>query len=523
MLSIPSLIAKSAKYYSKKTAIIFGEKKFTFRAVNERANRLANGLLGLGVKRGDRVASLNRNCHQHIEIVFARYKIGAVEVILNPRLSEEELAWQINDSESETIFVAEEFLDKVRSILSLCKGIKHIIALSGASGEEIDYEKILESSSPEEPPQLGIELDEGALWAILYTTGTTGTPKGIVHLLRTTWAITRNLLLDLIPDLSSRDTFLGLQPLYHAVGTFILPCWMRGTTHVIVPDFKPEIAFDTIEKEKVTVIKTVPTVLLRLLDHPDIKKRNLQSVRTLIYGASPMPVEKLKHAIQIFGSVFIQNYGQSEVPMCISLLRKEDHVMEGTTVQTDRLASVGRPYTCVEVRVVDENGKDVPLGEIGEVIVRGDHMMKEYWKLPQETGTTVKGGWVYTRDMAKMDKEGYIYLVDRKSEMIITGGLNVYPNEVEQVLYEHPAVQEAAVFGVPDKDWGESVKAAVVLKPDVTISEQELIEFCKNRIGSYKKPKTIDFMTELPKTPEGKLLRRKISEPYWRGFEKKVH
>jgi len=522
-VNIPTLIAKGAKYYSDRTAIVFGEKRFTFREVNERANRLANGLLSLGVKKGDRVASLSRNCHQHIEIVFARHKIGAVEVNLNPRLSPGEIAWQLNDSKTETLFVASEFLEKVRPILSSCRGIKHRIGLSGASGQEIDYEELIRSGSPEAPPVIETELYGEGIGAITYTAGTTGRPKGIVWTRKSVWTVARNLLLDMIPDLSSEDIFLGLQPLYHAVGWFILPCWLRGVTHVIVPEFHNEIAMETIEKEKVTVIKTVPTVLVRMVAHPDIRKRNLQSVRTIIYGASPMPVEPLRQAIEIFGPVFIQNYGQSEAPMTICLLGKKDHVLEGDAERTARLASVGRPYTLVEVRVVNENGKDVPVGEVGEVIVRGDHLMTEYWQLPQETEEAFKDGWLYTRDMAKVDKDGYIFLVDRKSEMIISGGLNIYPNEVEQVLYQHPAILEAAVFGVPDKEWGEAVKAVVALKPGRNSTEQEIVDFCKNHLAPYKKPKTVDFTPSLPKSPEGKVLRRVLREPYWKGHERRIH
>lgn len=522
-MNIPTLIAKGAKYYNDRTAVVFGEKRFTFKEVNERANRIANGLLSLGVKKGDRIASLNRNCYQHIEIVFARYKIGAVDVTLNPRLSPEEAAWQINDSRTSTIFVAADLLDKVRPVLTSCKGIKNIIALSGASGKEIEYEELVASGNSKEPPPIETALYDDDIGAIIYTAGTTGKPKGIAHPRRVAWTVVRNLLLDMIPDLSPEDVFLGLQPLYHAVGWFILCCWLRGTTHVIVPEFYPEIAFDTIEKEKVTVVKTVPTVLVRMLAHPDIRKRDLRSVRTIIYGASPMPIEPLRQAIQIFGPIFVQNYGQSEAPMTISLLRKEDHVIEGNIEKKARLTSAGRPYTLVEVRVVDENGRDTAVGETGEVIVRGDHLMKEYWQLPQETEETLKDGWLHTRDMARVDRDGYIYLVDRKSEMIISGGLNIYPNEVEQVLYEHPAVLEAAVFGVPDKDWGEAVKAVVALKPSMKATEQELIDFCKSRLTSYKKPKTIDFMTNLPKSPEGKVLRRTLREPYWKGHDRRIN
>lgn len=522
-MNLSTLIAKGAKYYGDKTAVVFGEKRFSFREVNERVNRLAHGLLKIGVKKGDRVASLNRNCHQHIEIVFARFKVGTVDIPLNPRLSPEDIAWQINDSQANTIFVAPELLDKLRSILPSCKGIKHVIALSGASGSEVDYEELAASGNPQEPPAVDTDIYGDDVGAIMYTAGTTGKAKGIVHPRRSIWTVARNLMLDMIPDLSSQDVFLCLQPLYHAVGWFILPCWIRGTTHVIVPEFHSEIALDAMERERVTVLKTVPTVLVRLVAHPDIRKRDLRSVRTIIYGASPMPIEPLKQAIQIFGPVFIQNYGQTEAPMTISILQKEDHVIEGEPEKTARLTSVGRPYTMLEVRVVDDDGKDVAVGEMGEVIVRGDHMMKEYWQLPQETAETIKGGWLYTRDMAKLDKDGYIFLVDRKSEMIISGGLNIYPNEVEQILYQHPAILEAAVFGVPDKDWGEAVKAVVALKPGMAATQEEIIEFCKANLASYKKPKSIDFMANLPKSPEGKVLRRTLREPYWKGYEKRIH
>jgi acyl-CoA synthetase (AMP-forming)/AMP-acid ligase II len=521
MINIPMWITRSASYYRDKTALVFGEKRLTFWEVNERANRLANALSSLGVSKGDRVASLNRNCHQHIEIVFARYKIGAVEVTLNPRLSIEELKWQIDHVGGKVLFVSEEMLDKGREICRVQKSIKYIIAFSGGSEGELDYEELLRSSSPGEPTP--VEVDENEPGAIMYTGGTTGRPKGIVHPRTSPWAITRNMLLDMVPDMTSNDIFLGLQPLYHAVGTFILPCWVRGATHIIVPEFDPETALDVIEKEKVTIIKTVPTVLVRFLAHPNIERRNLGSINTIIYGASPMPVEQLKKGIEIFGEVFVQNYGQTEAPMTVCLLRKNEHLLEGTSEQRARLSSIGRPYTFVEVRIVDEAGGDVPEGEIGEVIVRGDHIMKEYWKLPEETKQTLKDGWVYTRDMARMDKDGYIYLVDRKSEMIITGGLNVYPNEVEQVLYQHPAVLEAVVFGIPDKDWGESIKAVVALKSGMVASEEELIAFCKSRLASYKKPKSIEFTAGVPKTPEGKVLRRELREPYWRDQSKRIH
>jgi len=515
-----TLISRYAEYYGTKTAIVFGEKRWSFQEVNERANALAHGLMGLGVKKAERVASLLRNCPQHIEILFAKFKMGAVDVGLNSRLAPEELVWQLNDCEARALFVGEDQWRKISSVRDQIPTLKDVILLHGRQTDTIPYEEFINGQSKKD---LHVELEGEKPGRIFYTGGTTGQAKGIVVTWQSDLSVTRNLLLDMIPDLHSADVFLGLQPLYHATGTFILPCWLRGAAHVVVEDFDPARAFWAIEKERVTIIKTVPTVLVRLMASPEIKQRDFRSVRTLIYGASPMPVEKLKEAIQIFGPIFIQNYGQSEAPMTICLLKKEDHVIEGSPERVARLASIGRPYTMVRVKVADEEGKEVPPGELGEILVQGDHMMLGYWKNPEATQETLKDGWIYTRDIGRMDEKGYIFLVDRKSEMIISGGLNVYPQEVEQVLYQHPAVMEATVFGVPDEKWGESIKAAVVLKAGTRATAEELIEFCKARLASYKKPTSVDILAELPKSDTGKILRRSLRDHYWRGHQRKIH
>jgi len=336
-------------------------------------------------------------------------------------------------------------------------------------------------------------------------------------------AIARNLLMDSLPYMDDKDVYLGLQPLYHAVGAFIMPCWVRGATHIITRSFRPEIAFPMIEKEGVTIIKTVPTVLVRLVTYPDIKKYNFSSIHTIIYGASPMPVGKLEEAIKIFGPVFLQNYGQSEAPMTICALRREEHILEGTPEEVARLASVGRPYTMVEVKIVDDDGKEVPYGVTGELIVRGDHTMMGYLNNPEQTAEVLKDGWIYTGDIGQKDKDGYIFLTDRKGEMIVSGGLNVYPSEVEQVLHRHPAVLEACVFGVPDEKWGEAIKAVVAFRPSMVASEKEIIEFCKEHLVSYKKPVSVDFLESLPKSATGKVLRRELRESYWKGYDKRIH
>jgi len=250
----------------------------------------------------------------------------------------------------------------------------------------------------------------------------------------------------------------------------------------------------------------------------------LSSVHTLIYGAAPMPVDKLKEGIRRFGPIFTQGYGQAEALGNITFLSRKDHKIEGTPQEVARLASAGRPYTYVDVRVVDDSGKEVPVGEPGEVIVKGDHIMKGYWKLPQEqTDEKLRNGWIYTGDIGKWDEAGYLYLVDRKGAMIISGGLNIFPNEVEQVLYQYPGVVEAAVFGVPDEQWGEAVKAVVALKPGSEAAEKDIIAFCRDSLAHYKVPRSVEFRESLPKSDVGKILTKELREPYWKGLEKRIH
>ncbi len=515
-----TLVARYAQQYGGRTAVVFGDRRWSFADVNRRANAIAHGLLELGVKTGDRVATLSRNCPQHIEILFGKSKIAAVDVALNSRLSPEEIVWQLNDCEATALFAGAEQWRRLAPHRGHLETVRHVIVLGGPASETIAYEDFVGGHGTTD---VSLPGDARAPGRIFYTGGTTGRAKGVVVTWQSDLAVTRNLLLDLVPDLGAHDVFLGLQPLYHAVGTFILPCWIRGAAHVVVEDFDAAGAFDAVERERVTVIKTVPTVLARLTAAPDVTTRDLRSVRTIIYGASPMPVEQLKTALAVFGPVFVQNYGQSEAPMTICLLRKEDHVVDGPPHQVARLASIGRPYTMVGVKVAADDGSEVPAGELGEILVQGDHVMEGYWKNPDATGETLRDGWIHTRDIGRTDAEGFVFLVDRKSEMIITGGLNVYPQEVEQVLYQHPAVFEASVFGIPDARWGETVKAAVVLKPGQAAGADELMDFCKARLASYKKPTSVDFHAELPKSDTGKILRRTLQEPYWQGRERRIH
>jgi long-chain acyl-CoA synthetase len=523
MITQKDLIRKSSIYYANRPAVVYEGQTLTYRQVNERACRLANALAQLGLHPGNRVATVQRNCMQYIEISFGLIKGRFPQLTVNPRINPLELLFQLNDSEPDVLIVQHHYLELLHPILSQIKTIKHFICFDGREEGMLDYDALLASASPEEPEG---ELDLEVLGELRYTSGTTGAPRGIMLPYKSWLTVSCNLLLDQMPFLDFRDRFMALQPLYHGAGLRILAVWIRGAAHYIVNQFDADIAYDMIEKERITVIKTIPTIILRLLDYPDIRKRDLSSLKAIIFGASPMPVERLKQAIEIFGPIFIQGYGQTEAPVTICALKKEDYSVAGDLENVKHLSSVGRPYTMVQVKVVNQEGKEVAPGELGELIVTGDFIMTGYLNQPDATAETLREGWVHTRDMATVDEAGYIYLTGgRQSDMIITGGLNVYPNEVEQILYKHPAVAEAAVIGVPDPKWGESIKACIALKAGQTVSAKELIDLCKENLSSYKKPSSVDFMSELPKNAMGKImhkeLRRRYVEDQQQGQDKK--
>jgi len=299
--------------------------------------------------------------------------------------------------------------------------------------------------------------------------------------------------------------------------------YSRGATNIILPRFDEHEILETIERERVTSLLLIPTMLYRLLMVPDLQSFDLSSVRRIWYGTAPMAVEKLTEAIRVFGNVFRQNYGMTEIAQPITYLGPEDHVIDGAPTQKRRLSSAGRPAMGVEVKVVNENGQPVEPGRVGEILIRSNKLMKGYWKKPEETAEAFEGGWFHTRDMAMVDEDGYLYIMDRKSDMIISGGFNIYPREVEDVIMSHPGVAEAAVIGVPHEMWGEAVKAMVVLKDGVLLTDAEIIEHCRKSLASYKKPASIDFIKEIPKNLYGKVDRRVLKEPFWKGHDRWVH
>lgn len=516
-IDIKQLIQRAARQFANRPALHTVERSWTFREINERACRLANALRALGVEPNTAVATLRWNRPEHIEISLALLKLGAAMINVNPRLTAEEMQWQIDDSESAVLIAAAEFRETIEQIRGQLSRVKHVLIFGGESGPFSDYETIVKAAAASEPAFPGYSSDNVAY--IRYSSGTTGRPKGVIHDQHTILAVTRNLLLDYVGDLNSEDVFLALQGIYHGAGWFVLPCWLRGVPIAMIPNFSdPEAGLDAIARFNVSVVKTVPTVLTRLLAQPEVSDAWRRSrVRTVVYGGSPMSVRALRDGIEKIGQVFVQLYGQAESPMTITVLRREEHSGE-------RLSSAGRPVTMAEVRVVDDNDGDVLPGERGEVIVRGDHNMRGYWKQPAERMLeVVRGGWVHTGDIGTFDDDGFLFLVDRKNEMIVSGGLNVYPNEVEQVLQEHPAVLETAVVGAPDERWGELVTAVVVLHSPGTASENELLSFAAARLPGFKRPRRVSIVDSLPKNAAGKIMRKVVREPLWVGHQRRIN
>jgi acyl-CoA synthetase (AMP-forming)/AMP-acid ligase II len=523
-VNVKYLISRAVKEYPNNTAIIYKGMRRSFGDLNARANRLANALMGLNIHKGDRVGMLLRNCCEFIEIDFALSQTGIVRVPLNARLTGSEHEYILNDSGSNTLIFGEEFSEAVQAIKPNLKTVKEFIRVSEGYTERgvpdaLDYENLIENSTQEEPEN---EIDEEDLHTLFYTSGTTGKPKGAM-LTQKSWAnVAINLILDYGP-ITEDDVILNLQPLSHGAGFFVLPFFIRGGTNILVPEFKPSLIFETIERERVTVLKLVPTMLYQLMESPDKARYDLGSLHSIIYGGSPVAVPRLIEAIQFFGKKLVQLYGQAEAPMCISTLSKRDHILEGSEKIVKRLSSAGKPCVNVEVKVIDESRRELPPGEVGEVIVRGYHIMKGYWNLPEATAEALGDGWVYTGDLGYFDSNGYIFLVDRKRDVIISGAFNIYPKEIEDVIVTHPKVKEVAVVGVPDEKWGEAVKAVVVPKEGKRVTEEEIIDYCRSRMASFKKPKTVDVVGDLPRNPYGKILKTALREPYWKGFDRRIH
>lgn len=511
-MTLGEVLRWNEKRHPEKEAIVFGEHRINFRYFLERVNRIANGFLQMGLRTGDRVAFMAQNCHQHIELLFASAKAGVILVPIGFRSSADELLYIINDTEPDVFIISQDYQDIVKAIQpDMKKGIENYICLEKRIDSMISYEKWLESLPDSEPDTL---VAEDCDLTILYTSGSTGKPKGVVQTQRS-WV---SGAINQVCNLAIRETDIALitVPLNHLAGIWpFLSHFFIGGSVVILRGYEAVKVLEDLEKEKISTINLVPTHLIDLLSVAKKGQYDLSYLRMITYGAAPMPVEVLKECEKTFGNIFTHVYGLTETTGLVTYLKIEGNASKNDGDMIGLYSrSCGREGIFMETRVVNSEHNDVQVGEIGEIIVRGSCVMKEYWRNQEETLKTLEKNWLHTGDLATVDKNGYIFIKERKGFKIISGGENIYPKEVEDVIYQHTAVKEVAVVGVPDKRWGEAVKAVVVLEKGCKTSANEIIEFCKKNLASYKKPKSVDIISELPKSPVGKILKKEIMQWY---------
>src|ERR1700733_2610897 len=509
-MNIGSVLTQAAKNSPERTAIIYGDLRRSYRELNARANRLAAQLRKEGLGNGDRVAILQRNCPELLETMFATFKMGAITVPMNARLHPKEAAYILQDSGAKAVVFTDDFVGPLETIRDELKGIATFICIGQAPAWAKSYEQFIadgDAADCDEP------RDKDDIAWLFYTSGTTGKPKGAMESHGNLQFMTDHYPIE-VYQLKADDIVMHPGPLTHGSGLWAVSITAGSGTHLIptAASFDPNHIFGLIEKHKVTKIAFIaPTMITMLLNAPNIGRYDLSSLRFFGYGGRPVDVEDLKRAIQRCVLIFCQIYGQGETPMTITMLTPEDHKLaaEDSALES-RLASAGRIRKDIQIAILDENDKELGDEKIGEIALRGDCVMKGYWNKAEATEEAFKNDWYHTGDLGKRDADGFYYLLDRKKELIITGGANVYPREVEEVLLLHPAVLEVAVIGVPDRLWGESVMVVVRQRAGMKHQENELPELRRDPLSGYKKPRFIRFQEDLPKSGYGKILKREL-------------
>ena len=514
-MNTTELLSITAMIVPDRHAIVFDDQRITFGDLAGRVNRLANGLADLGVGAGDRVAVMQVNCNEHIESYFATAKLDAIFVPINFRARAEELSFMLNDSGVKAIILGQRYQDMLRQVKPELTTLEHQITLEAPADDFVYYEDLISNSSDDErfPTADGEDVT-----IIMFTAGTTGTPKGVMLSHN---SFSSYILANVEPvDMDVAEKNILTVPLHHIAGVqAVMAAIYGGRTLVLQRQFDEEGWMKLVQDEQVNRAMMVPTMLKRLMDQPSFGSYDLSSLRVITYGAAPMPLEVIKKAIGEFPNTrFINAFGQTETASTITMLPPDAHeIREGDPdyeIKLKRLGSIGKPLPDVEVRIVDEDGNDVPLGENGEIVARGERLMKGYWNREEATKETLRGGWLYTGDLGYWDDEGFIFLSGRAKDFLKRGGEMIAPEEVEQIIMSHPAVDEAAIIGVPDIEWGERVRAIVVRKPGMELTMEEVVEHCRPRMAGFKRPEDVIFIDELPRNPMGKVLKRVLREEY---------
>lgn len=516
-LTLSDLLERDTKLYPEKTAVVYEDRKFSYRELQRRVNTLAYAFLGIGLKKGDRVAFLLENCSEFVEISLAVARIGAVAVPLNFRLAPKELSYIINDSEASLLILENKYQETIESIHSQLDRVKGFLYVGKRERGRTNYEELMQNS---QEFRERIPSNENGTAFLLYTGGTTGKPKGVMVSHRNLISLAITIAME--SKLGVEDVGLIITPLFHAASAWtMLITLFLGSTMVISRGFpSAEATLEIVQKEGVTFSMMMPIILNEMAKIKDFDRYDLKGFKRILTGGAPTNAKIMKELMETMDCGIWTGGGQTEGGI-LSSIRLEEYLSRLEDVE--KFASAGRDAIGMQIRVVDDRDEDVVPGQVGELIGRGPSVMQGYWKMPKETEQALRNGWLHTGDLVRVDEEGYIYYMDRKKDMIISGGENIYSKEVEDAIITHPAVAEVAIIGVPDEKWGESVKAIVVLKEGYKASEEEIMEYCKKNIASYKKPKSIEFVDSLPKSGVGKVQKNILREEYWKGYERRVN
>ena len=516
-MNLGTIISRSAKYWPARTAVIDRHTRVTFAQLEQRTNQLASALLARGIAPGEHVAILAENRVELVEAEVAFYKAGLVKVPVNARLSLDEVMQILNDSCSVALITTAAFAQALAAQRARVPALRLVVALAQEGGD-VAYSALLHQGDTQ---PISCDPPDDALAVLHYTSGSSGVLKAAMLSVGNRKALIRKSIASPTRRAAPDDVMAHVGPITHASGMQLMPLLAVGACNLLLERYDDQLLLESIQREGVTRLFLVPAMINRLVNFPGVERYDLSSLRLVMYGAAPMAPSLVKRAIEVFGPILAQGYGAGETCSLVTVLTEQDHLCENGDYR--RLASCGRCYFETDLRVVNEAFEDVQPGEIGEIVVKGPDIMQGYWRAPELTAEVLKNGRYHTGDLARMDEQGFVYIVDRKKDMVISGGFNVYPSEVESVLYEHASVADACVFAIPDDKWGEAVAAHIVLKPGLAGDSAALDRFCAERLGGFKRPRHIEFVQQLPKNPNGKVMRRAVQAPYWANHARKVN